>query len=431
MSAAAGAGGVAAWAPDAADPYPAYAAQRADGPLAARDEIAIATGHREVRALLADPRCGCARVPPAADLGGGDPARGEPLRRTIERMAVLSDAPRHARVRRPLQRAFAPRVVAAWRGRIRELAEAQLDRAEGDAGRKPERRGGEAARGLCAVPAGGVAEVGAREHAHAGVEVVGALSDPLLGAVLDGLLGLPAGAGAGMRATWRVASASIDDPEHGLAPDAPLRLLDLHEQLALLLKRARAQGGELPIHRYARAAAEAPELTEHELVANLLFVVTSGHRSGSQALALAIHALACHPDQLARLNADPGLVAGAVEELLRWDGPVQSTSRVLREDVELGGCTLRAGELAMLVLGAANRDPSAFAAAERLDVGAHAAGHLSFGYGPHFCVGAALMRIVLQEALGALARRAARLELAEPPRWTASRRGFERLVVRW
>ena len=199
----------------------------------------------------------------------------------------------------------------------------------------------------------------------------------------------------------------------------------------MLLKRARIEDGRLPIHVYARAAAEDPELGEHELIANLIFVVASGHRSGTQGLALAIHALACHPEQFARLRSHRDLVAGAVEELLRWDGPVQSTSRVLRADAELAGAALSAGELALVVLGAANRDPRAFAHADRLDVTANAARHVSFGYGAHFCVGAALMRIVLQEAIAALVARAPALELAEDPRWLPTRRGFERLTVCW
>jgi cytochrome P450 len=85
----------------------------------------------------------------------------------------------------------------------------------------------------------------------------------------------------------------------------------------------------------------------------------------------------------------------------------------------------------VLVLGAANRDPRAFAGADRLDLAAHAPRHLSFGYGAHFCVGAALMRIVLQEAVSALVARAPDLALAGEPRWTSPRRGFERLAVRW
>src|SRR5687768_15315377 len=99
------------------DPYPAYAGQRAADPLLAIPEqgMWIVTGHEQVRTLLRDPRCSVARVPPAADLGGGDAARGEPLRRTLERMATLSDPPHHEHVRRPVQRAFAPNVVARWR----------------------------------------------------------------------------------------------------------------------------------------------------------------------------------------------------------------------------------------------------------------------------------------------------------------------------
>ena len=391
-------------AADLADPYPGYAEQRAAGALAPAgdDGVAVACGHREVRALLADPRCGCARVPSAADLGGGDARRGEPLRRTIERMAVLSDPPQHARVRRPLQRAFAPHVVAPWRGRIRELCELHLELAA------------------------------AARDADGAVDALAAFSMPLVGAVLDELLGLRAGAGDELRALWRDASASVDDPEQGLGPEAPLRLLELHERLAALLAGARAEpAGELPIHVFVRSADAGGQLTDHDLICNLIFVAGSGHRSGSQGLALALHALASHPAQHRLLGARPRLVPGAVEELLRWDGPVQSTTRVLRADVELGGCTLHAGERALLVLGAANRDPAAFAHAATLDVAAHAPRHLSFGYGAHFCAGAALMRIVLQEAVATLARRAPGLELAGAPRWTTRRRGFERLPVRW
>ena len=389
--------------PDLADPYPGHAERRAGGPLALdEDGTLVVTGRHEVRALLGDPRCGCPRVPAAAELGGGDAVRGEPLRRTVAGMAVLSDPPRHAVVRRPLQRAFAPQVVAPWRPRIRELCSAQLDVAH-------TMRDGDGA-----------------------IDAVSAISAPLVGAVLDELLGLRPGSGAELRALWGYASASLEDPEAGLEPDAPLRLLDLHERLAVLLAGARAErAGGLPIHILARAAASDERLSEHELICNLIFVLCSGHRSGSQALALAIHALACHPEQLAVLRAAPELVGGAVEELLRWDGPVQSTTRVAREDVDLGDVTLQAGHFAVLLLGAANRDPRAYAGADRLDLTAHAPRHLSFGYGAHFCVGAALMRIVLQEAVSALVARAPDLALAGEPRWTAPRRGFERLAVRW
>ena len=389
--------------PDLADHHRGGAERGAATALAVdEDGTLVASGHGEIRALLSDPRFGCARVPSAAELGGGDAARGEPLRRTIASMAVLSDPPRHARVRRPLQRAFAPQVVAPWRPRIRELCSEQIDLAE------------------------------ATRESDGAIDAVSAISAPLVGAVLDELLGLRAGSGAGLRELWSHASASVEDPAAGLEPDAPLRLLELHERLAALLAGARTEtAGELPIHILARAAAAADAPSEHELICNLIFVLASGHRSGTQALALAIHTLACHPEQLAVLRAAPELVAGAVEELLRWDGPVQTTTRIAREEVDLGEVTLQTGGFAVLDLGAANRDPRAFAGAGRLDLTAHAPRHLSFGYGVHFCVGAALMRIVLQEAVSALVARAPDLALAGAPRWTATRHGFVRLAVRW
>jgi cytochrome P450 len=163
-------------------------------------------------------------------------------------------------------------------------------------------------------------------------------------------------------------------------------------------------------------------------------VLNSGHRATVQALALAVHSLAVCPGQLERLRTQPQSIAGAVEELLRWEPPVQYTTRRVRAPVELHGRVLQAGELAVLMLGAANRDPAAFPGAERLDVSANAARHVSFGYGAHFCVGAALARMILQEALLALVARAPQLALAAPPRWASSRantRGFESLHVRW
>jgi cytochrome P450 len=180
-----------------------------------------------------------------------------------------------------------------------------------------------------------------------------------------------------------------------------------------------------------RAAAEDPGLTESDLTANLIFVFTSAHRAAAQGLALAVHSLACHPDQFERLRADPDLIPGAVEELLRYDAPVQLTSRTIEEDVEVAGHDLAAGQLAVVIMGAANRDPAVFEDGDRLDVArARAARHLSFGRGDHLCAGAALGRFILQEAIAALVQRAERLELADTPDWTTIRRGFSRLEVR-
>lgn len=381
------------------NPYPRYALERSDDPLRPVPELGIwvATGHREVSTVLRDTRCAAARVPSAEELGGGERSVGMPLRRTLERMASLSHPPQHGRVRRPLQRAFAPAVVRPWRPRMRALADDLLARRAGNP-----------------------------------LEVVGGFAEPLVGAVLDDMLRLPHGDGAEIRTGWRRASAAVDRPELGGDPDAPRLVVGVHERIALLLRRVRAEPGSAPVDVLVRTADEDPDLTEPELISNVIFLLTSGHRSASQGLALAVHSLARHPDQFERLRRAPELIDGAVEELLRFDGAVQMTSRTIQEDVEVAGHELPAGQLAVLIMGAANRDPAVFPAGDRLDVTRpRAARHLSFGRGPHMCVGAALSRMVMREALTALLERAERLAITRAPEWTIARRGFERLEVQW
>jgi cytochrome P450 len=381
------------------DPYPGYALERLDGPLRALPEVdmCLATGYREVAALLRDTRCAAGRVPSAEDLGGGEASLGLPLRRTLERMASLSDPPEHGRVRRPLQRAFAPAVVRPWRPRMRVLADELLADRAGDP-----------------------------------LEVVGGFAGPLVGSVLDALLRLREGEGAEIRAAWRRAAGAVDRPELGGDPDAPRLVLAVHERIALMLRRVRAEPDSSPAGVLVRTAAEDPELTDHDLIANVIFLLTSGHRSGTQALALAVHSLARNPGQYELLRRAPELIPGAVEELLRFDGAVQMTSRTTREGVDVEGQALPAGQIVVLIMGAANRDPAVFPEGDRLDVTRPlAARHLSFGRGAHMCVGAALTRMLMQEALAALVERAERLELVRAPEWTTARRGFERCEVRW
>ena len=198
-----------------------------------------------------------------------------------------------------------------------------------------------------------------------------------------------------------------------------------------MLKRARAEPGADPVDVLLAAADEDPQVTESHLTANLIFVLSSAHRAASQGLALAIHSLARHPEQFDRLRADPELIAGAVEELLRFDASVQLTSRTIGEDTEVAGHRLAAGGTVVMIMGAANRDPAVFEMPDRLDLTRpRASRHLSFGHGTHLCVGAALGRMLLREALAALIERAEGLEIVGEPKWTTLRRGFARLELR-
>jgi cytochrome P450 len=143
-------------------------------------------------------------------------------------------------------------------------------------------------------------------------------------------------------------------------------------------------------------------------------------------------ALLLDPDQLQRLREHPELIGSAVEELLRFDGPVQRTARIPNADVTIGGRTIKAGELVMPFLAAANRDPAQFADPDRLDIGRADNRHIAFGWGIHFCLGAPLARVEGQIAINTLVRRLPKLALAGDKadwRFSLTLRGLERLPV--
>ena len=161
-------------------------------------------------------------------------------------------------------------------------------------------------------------------------------------------------------------------------------------------------------------------------------LVFGGHETTVNLIANGTLALLRHPAQLERLRGEPSLATAAVEELLRWDSPPQFISRVVAADVTLRDKTLRAGDTVLLGLGAANRDPGAFADADALDLARTPNPHVGFGLGTHFCPGAQLSRLEMRAALPALVTRFPALRLAGDPVWrkTMILRGLERLPVR-
>ena len=162
---------------------------------------------------------------------------------------------------------------------------------------------------------------------------------------------------------------------------------------------------------------------------NLLLV--AGHETTVNLIGNGTLALLRHPDQMARLRDQPELVEPAVEELLRWDSPVQRTARIATADFELGGRPILKGELLMTMLGAANRDPDQFPEPDRLDLGRSPNQQLAFGRGIHFCLGAPLARLEAQIAIGSLVRRFPALRLAGEPELspTVTLRGLRALPL--
>ncbi len=163
--------------------------------------------------------------------------------------------------------------------------------------------------------------------------------------------------------------------------------------------------------------------------------MTAGHETAANQLSNAVLALLRHPAQLAALRADPQLIDGAVEELLRYDSAVQMTARTATAETVVGGRAVRAGESVVLLLGAANRDPAVFDRPDVLDLRRpNAARHVAFGFGAHHCLGAALARVELRVALPLVLARFPDLALAPGPvrrQATLDFRGPERLAVTW
>jgi cytochrome P450 len=181
------------------------------------------------------------------------------------------------------------------------------------------------------------------------------------------------------------------------------------------------------------AAEEAGDrLSEEELLATCILLLVSGHETTVNLIGNGTLALLRHPDQLRRLRENPGLIAGAVEELLRYDGPVQRTARIPNADVTIAGQTIGKGEMVMPFIGAADRDPAQFPDPDRLDITRTDNRHIAFGLGIHFCLGAPLARVEGQIAINTLVQRLPKLALAtERPEYRQSLtlRGLQALPV--
>ncbi|MGH2410977.1 MAG: cytochrome P450, partial [Chloroflexota bacterium] len=199
----------------------------------------------------------------------------------------------------------------------------------------------------------------------------------------------------------------------------------------LTLSRRGASHGDL-LQALANAEVEGDRLSEDELLANCVLLLAAGHETTTNLIANGLLALLEHPEQRAILQDEPSLLPGAVNELLRYESPVQNTERRVIEDLDLGGVRIAADHYVLIVLGAANRDPRTFTEPDTLDIRRQGPAHLAFGYGQHFCLGAALARLEGQIAIGSVIRRFPNLRLESPePRWKRSMlfRSLETLPV--
>jgi cytochrome P450 len=243
-------------------------------------------------------------------------------------------------------------------------------------------------------------------------------------------------------AGWSARLAHSLQPAFGLNPEEALSRAEaaqaasdeFAEYFRNLIAARRARPADDLLSGLIRAEDEGESLTEDDLIATCVLLLVAGHETTVGLISNAILVLLRHPDQLALIRHDPDLAAGAVEETLRYDAPVQMTARVAGGGMQVGDITARDGALVLLLLAAAGRDPDVFPDPDRFDIRRGATGHLAFAAGPHFCLGAPLARLEATIAVQAFATMIPGPELdldslAYKP--NLNLRGPEQLVVRF
>jgi cytochrome P450 len=245
------------------------------------------------------------------------------------------------------------------------------------------------------------------------IEIIRDLAYPLPATVICELLGIPA-EDRDRNREWTNALAPTIEPMATAAAiaEAEVAMTAWDGYIRELIAERRRRPGDRLLDAMIAAEVEGARLTEDEIAANTVFLFLAGHETTTNLIGNGLLALLRHPDQLARLRAEPAIVENAIEELLRFDAPVQFAPRVPIEAIEIEGVTLPPELPVTLMLGAANRDPRRFERPDELDIARADPRPLSFGGGPHYCVGAALARAEAKAAFTALVARTRSLELA-------------------
>jgi cytochrome P450 len=329
--------------------------------------------YRDVSAVLRELPCGVRRSDGSIAsnaMGGGGPSGGA--------FMLQQDPPNHTRLRKLVSKAFTPRATERWRPRVREITRGLLD-----------------------------AALEAREF-----DAVAGLAQPLPSQLICEMLGVPV-ADRERFVAWTAVGTHILRGDF-LSPEeraeVQAALMALAGYFNELIAERRKQLSDDLISELIRAEEEQERLTPEELLVHCMGLLTAGFETTIGLIGLGAKLFADHPDQAARLRANPALIAPAVDECLRFEGPIGMTTRVLHADALLGGYRIPKDTTLWLSLWGANRDPAHFERADVFDIARTPNEHLAFGGGTHLCLGVHLARMEAQEALGALVQRTRALE---------------------
>src|SRR6202789_1392969 len=383
------------------DPYPTYARLHEEGPLHFVDvgskwAVWSIFSYAECSSIAKDPRLSAKRAQQMLlPLPISRQAEFSELARMLGLWLIFMDAPQHTRLRKLLNKGFSPAAIEG----LRRGVEAMVDRML-----KPLERGSE-------------------------VDLMHEFANPMPVRIILEMLGIP----QELRDTFVNWSRDIaifrGSPDRTVeqaqaAQDALVGLTDFFRKT--VAERRRNKGNDL-ISLLIDIEDEGEVLTEEELYAKCIALFFAGHKTTRNFIANGMYPLLKHPEETAELREKPEMIRTAVEELLRYESPVQFTARVLKEEIEVCGQPIRKGWTVLCMLGAANRDPKQFKAPDQLDLNRLNNQHLAFGAGLHFCIGAQLARLEGQIAIINLLRRFPKMKLTGPrPEW-ASTFGFRGL----
>ena len=366
-----------------ADPYPMYAELRDKAPWL-RSSLTrgqVVSRYEDVAAVLRDPRFS------ALDRNN---RRYPKFRKRLEETGVLapgeqesfsmlrSDPPEHTRLRTLVNKAFTPRAIERWRGRINAIVDELLERAA----------------------------------KHGRIELVSGFAAPVPMQVIAEMLGVPSEDRDRFKA-WSddvvrtLGFATIEDLHAWRRASKELRAY-----LAGVAEQRRAEPRDDLISALVQAEEAGDRLSEDDLLSTCELLLVAGNETTTNLISNSLVALLRHPEALQAVRDDPALLGPGIDELLRYDSPVQATSRIALHDLDVCGRRARKGEELILLLASANRDPRVFDEPDRLDLSRGDTRHLAFGQGIHFCLGAQLARLEARIALAALIERFPSLRLA-------------------
>jgi cytochrome P450 len=377
-----------------ANPYPLFNLLRENAPVFYWEEWGIwfLTRYEDCNNLLRDNRLGRGEIT-------GYPKSQQALWEMMSKWMLTQDPPDHTRLRGLVHKAFTPRIVEMMRGEIQTITDGLLDKVQAD-GR---------------------------------MDIIADLAYPLPVTVIARMFDVPEKDYALFHGWSNALARSLDyTDDERVYLNASKAAEEFTAYLQELVAGRRDNLGQDLLSALIQAKEAGDSLTELELFATCTLLLTAGHETTINLIGNGTLALLRHPEQMARLQENPGLMKTAVEELLRYDSPVQATGRVVYADVEVGGYTLTPRHQVNFMLGAANRDPARFENPNKLDLSRQPNPHLAFGSGIHYCLGAPLARLEGQIAFATLLRRMPNLCLeTDSPKYrdNFTLRGLESLPV--